>query len=164
MRLTPLAVAFVVASSTISIPEVASAQAAPVDQPFVIASRMPMAGQMALNLTPTSFGCSANQAFYVREVYVSAQAATPVYWHMNLFLTQAVHGGGQLPAIYTFVGNTGNLGLSTTTTGVVYALPSVGAPVFMLEFSRDNGPTPTVNITVWGYCGAPTTLGPLSWH
>jgi hypothetical protein len=145
------------------VPAAASAQSTPpLDQPFVVASQLAMpvnTTTLVAALTPSLFGCTGSQMFYVRTLMVSANTlsgSSGGYW---LTVNVAQRGSGAATGSPLVFPGPGGSGVLFTQT---FALSSVGAPVTSIQLYK-SGWGATFNIVAWGYCGNPTTIAPVTW-
>jgi hypothetical protein len=163
MRKNRVCLGGLAALAALVVPVSASAQSTPVDQPFVIANNVSIpasANTMTAALTPSAFGCSGSQQFYVRSFVVSAHevsAANGGYF-FTVNVSQAHTSGPPTSSPLIFSGSGGSTALFAQT----FMLSSVGAPVSSISIYKVSWAA-TFNIVAWGYCGPATTLGTITW-
>jgi hypothetical protein len=171
MRTSHRCLAALVALAWTASPVVAQAQTVPVDQPFVVAPLTSVPANkttLAVNLTPSTLGCSGSQVFYVRSITVGGtlppSEASVGGYYVTAEVTQAHSGGPATTTPVTFPaagGATGNMSGSGVMFAQTFMLSSVGAPVSSVSVYK-SGWAANMSIIVWGYCGNPTTLGALT--
>jgi hypothetical protein len=135
-----------------AIPSVASADTTPPALPYVVAARVNVTSSHNVNLTPATFGCTGTQVFYAKDFLVHAFNPNPLTWELDVYVTQEHQGSIPVMAQYYFRGG--------VTGAASFSLPSVGAPISGLSWVKDSGGagTTALDITVWGYCAAPTVV------
>jgi hypothetical protein len=160
----PCLFAFATLAAILS-PAVASAQATPLDQPFAIATEVPMPlakTKLTATLTPAMFGCTGSQVFYMRSLVVGAALGAGESsggYYITLDVAQNRPGAPAATAPLTFLGSGGSGG---TLFGQTYMLSSVGAPVTSISIFK-SGWAATFSMVAWGYCASPTSLAAVPW-
>lgn len=163
-RRAPVLLLSVLASSIAGFPSEASAQTTPNDQLFVVGSNIPLKGTgnetISATFSPSSFGCSGSQQFFVRSVGVTntVTSGTPSasYFYLILQVPQPRQGGSPTSSSLVFSAAPQFNGTA------LFGVSSVGAPVTSLQLNK-SGYAGEASIFFWGYCASPTTLGAVVW-
>ncbi len=159
LRFAPLAILPAIAA--LFVPRDASGQTMPPDQVFAIMDVNMDAAHAVFSVTvaPSTFGCTGSQLFHVHTLAFTGLADTGAgSYTVSLAVPQARQGApipGPTPIQF--------LGM-TSPTVAFFSLPSVGAPVTKITVTRTTGWSGKLHAVAWGYCAAPSVLGPLAWQ